>query len=156
MQPCKDPLPTELEREVCCLYLGIARGDPFVWTVILVVGMSGVGTDTIGVLGDDEREYLLPSPERFWLQDGRLRDLPIPRWDPHQQFHHFFLRSTRGNGWERDKIDLVLKVTEQQTFSMNTSLFVILLQAVRESCTMPMTGLLLWGVMILRGTISSS
>ena len=39
------------------------------------------------------------------------------------------------------------------TFSRNTSLFVIFVAAVRESCTIPMTGRLDWGVRIIRGTM---
>ena len=61
---------------------------------------------------------------------------------------------TRNEG-EREKEEREGEQT-MHTFSMKTSLFVILLEAVSESCTMPITGRLLCGVMILRGTISNS
>ena len=71
----------------CVCYLGVSRGDPLVGAVVLVVGVSGVGTDAVGVVGDDEREDLLARPERFRFQDGGLGDLPVPGGDPHQQLH---------------------------------------------------------------------
>lgn len=42
------------------------------------------------------------------------------------------------------------------TLSKKTSLLVNLRTAVRVSCTIPMTGLLDWGVTIIRGTMASS
>ena len=44
---------------------------------------------------------------------------------------------------------------ENLTLSRNTSLFVIFLTAVNVSCTIPMTGLLDCGVMIILGTDAS-
>lgn len=49
------------------------------------------------------------------------------------------------------RIKKLIKLKDIFTFSRNTSLLVIFLTAVSVSCTIPMTGLLAWGVMIIRG-----
>ena len=49
-----------------------------------------------------------------------------------------------------------LHIWQKLTFSRNTSLLVNLLTAIKESCTIPMTGLFDWGVTTFLGTIMIS
>lgn len=58
---------------------------------IFIVGMGAVGTDTVDVTWYDKGEDLFACPQGPGLQDGWLRDLPVPCGQEHQQVHHFAL-----------------------------------------------------------------
>ena len=90
---CRQWKEREREREIKRTpHLCVSRGDPLVWSIVLIVRVGGVCADDIDISGDDEREHLLASPEWLWLEDGRLRHLTIPTGKPHQKIHHIFLK----------------------------------------------------------------
>lgn len=124
---------------------------------VLVIWVGAMCADHIDVSRDDEAEDLLPGPQSAGLEDGWLRHFAIPSGEEHQKVHHFPLQG--GNaalGPSRVVNDHYRRFAQSLTLSKKTSLLVNLRTAVSVSCTIPMTGLLDWGVTIIRGTMASS
>ena len=55
--------------------------------------MGAVSFDEVDIGRDDERHHLLASPEGAGLDDGRLGDVAVPVWEPHQEVHQLFLEN---------------------------------------------------------------
>ena len=81
------------KRSLSCADLGVTGRDPLVGPLIFAVGVRAVRTDAVDAAGDNEREDLLAGPQRLGLEDGRLRDAPVPRRQVHQQVHEVALQS---------------------------------------------------------------
>ena len=84
-----------VKRHLKGIDLGVAGRDPLVRPLVFAVGVRAVRADAVDAAGDDEREDLLAGPQRLGLEDGRLRDAPVPRRQVHQQVHEIALQSAQ-------------------------------------------------------------
>lgn len=85
---CPDLVPTHPEAKP---YFGVPRRDVLVRAAVLIIRMGAVGADAVDVAWYDEGEDLFARPQGPGLQDGWLRDLPVPRGQEHEEVHHFAL-----------------------------------------------------------------
>lgn len=73
-------------------------------TAVLIVRVGTVCADHVNVSWNDETEDLLASPQRTGFENGRLRHLPIPGGEEHEEVHHFTLK------WEGEEKKLKLNL----------------------------------------------
>ena len=64
--------------------------------------MRAVCSDTVDTPGNNKREYLFARPQGFGFEDGRLRNVPVPCGEVHEQVHEVTLEIKEQFIWNKD------------------------------------------------------